>query len=185
MKKFVAASALLSLTTLSQAAIIPVSVDIAGTAYATANSVIVGTATGTYDSVSGVFTVSGSYNADSGFSDYDADATWTGSGLSVTQENTSCTNNGGLLNACLGLAAYNVPPLLLNTPYDIGVTTNTLDAGGNGILFSDYMVNVGTAGEANYQVTYTFTGQPVPVPAAAWLFGSALLGLVGVSRKRR
>jgi hypothetical protein len=25
----------------------------------------------------------------------------------------------------------------------------------------------------------------VPVPAAAWLFGSALLGLAGVSRKRK
>lgn len=31
-----------------------------------------------------------------------------------------------------------------------------------------------------------FTGTtPVPVPAAAWLLGSALLGLVGISRRRR
>jgi len=27
--------------------------------------------------------------------------------------------------------------------------------------------------------------QPVPVPAAAWLFGTGLLGLVGVARRRR
>ena len=26
--------------------------------------------------------------------------------------------------------------------------------------------------------------QPVPVPAAVWLFGSGLLGLVGVARRR-
>jgi hypothetical protein len=26
---------------------------------------------------------------------------------------------------------------------------------------------------------------PVPVPAAAWLFGSALVGLAGVGRKRK
>ena len=30
----------------------------------------------------------------------------------------------------------------------------------------------------------TFAPSSVPVPAAAWLFGSALLGLVGVSRKK-
>ena len=28
-------------------------------------------------------------------------------------------------------------------------------------------------------------GQPIPVPAAAWLFGSGLVGLVGVARRRR
>ena len=26
---------------------------------------------------------------------------------------------------------------------------------------------------------------PIPIPAAAWLFGSGLLGLVGVARRRR
>jgi hypothetical protein len=31
----------------------------------------------------------------------------------------------------------------------------------------------------------TITLTPVPVPAAAWLFGSAMLGLAGVSRKRK
>lgn len=34
--------------------------------------------------------------------------------------------------------------------------------------------------------TYTYsTTSEVPVPAAAWLFGSALVGLVGIGRKRR
>lgn len=32
--------------------------------------------------------------------------------------------------------------------------------------------------------SFLVQASPVPVPAAAWLFGSALLGLVGVSRKR-
>jgi len=31
----------------------------------------------------------------------------------------------------------------------------------------------------------SYTTSAVPVPAAAWLFGSAMLGLVGVGRKRR
>ena len=36
------------------------------------------------------------------------------------------------------------------------------------------------------QVVFSFsaTSSPVPVPAAAWLFGSGLIGLVGVARRR-
>jgi hypothetical protein len=33
--------------------------------------------------------------------------------------------------------------------------------------------------------TYAVATSVVPIPAAAWLFGSALLGLVGVSRRRK
>jgi hypothetical protein len=36
--------------------------------------------------------------------------------------------------------------------------------------------------------TLTITGNstaPVPLPAAVWLFGSGLMGLVGVSRRRK
>jgi hypothetical protein len=39
---------------------------------------------------------------------------------------------------------------------------------------------------ANGTATYTLaSASPVPVPAAIWLFGSGLLGLVGVSRRKR
>lgn len=41
--------------------------------------------------------------------------------------------------------------------------------------------DIGTPGAAG-----SFTpASPVPVPAAAWLFGSGLLGLLGISRKRK
>jgi hypothetical protein len=41
--------------------------------------------------------------------------------------------------------------------------------------------NLSTAG----MLTYTAAGvNPVPVPAAAWLFGSGLLGLIGVARRK-
>ena len=42
----------------------------------------------------------------------------------------------------------------------------------------------GTWTLANNQLLYT-AAAPVPVPAAVWLFGSALAGLVGVSRRKR
>lgn len=39
---------------------------------------------------------------------------------------------------------------------------------------------------ANFDIyTVTFKGEVVPVPAAVWLFGSGLLGLVGVARRKK
>lgn len=35
------------------------------------------------------------------------------------------------------------------------------------------------------EMNITLTASPIPVPAAAWLFGSGLLGLVGVARRRK
>ena len=42
---------------------------------------------------------------------------------------------------------------------------------------------VGSAGKTASQWTYTAT--VVPIPAAAWLFGSGLLGLVGIARRKK
>jgi len=40
--------------------------------------------------------------------------------------------------------------------------------------------DIGTPGAAG-----SFTPAPVPVPAAAWLFGSGLMGLIGIGRRRK
>lgn len=42
---------------------------------------------------------------------------------------------------------------------------------------------LGNTGNTWYN--YSFSGTAVPVPAAAWLFGSGLMGLAGVARRRR
>jgi len=34
-------------------------------------------------------------------------------------------------------------------------------------------------------LNYDFITTPVPVPAAAWLFGSGLLGLIGFARRKK
>jgi hypothetical protein len=59
-----------------------------------------------------------------------------------------------------------------DTPYSNGNATD-------GFFFlasnGDLTYNIGTAG----------TAPAVPLPPAAWLFGSGLLGMVGIARRRR
>jgi hypothetical protein len=38
---------------------------------------------------------------------------------------------------------------------------------------------------ANFNANLTATPDPVPIPAAVWLFGSGLLGLVGIARRKK
>jgi hypothetical protein len=53
------------------------------------------------------------------------------------------------------------------------------------------IVSVGSGGpfigDATYYQSGTYLARPsaVPLPAAAWLFGSALFGLVGVARRKK
>ncbi|WP_148059347.1 hypothetical protein [Sinobacterium caligoides] len=58
------------------------------------------------------------------------------------------------------------------------VLSNSLDALGNGVIETQFSVGITT-------VDSTFSVSAVPVPASAILFGSALLGLIGVRSKQR
>lgn len=54
-------------------------------------------------------------------------------------------------------------------------------SGGNGpFTGAAHVQGIGTAGDSGW-----IAPNPVPVPAAVWLFGSGLLGLVGVARRKR
>lgn len=44
---------------------------------------------------------------------------------------------------------------------------------------------VATTALAEFDVVYTYTNIQTPLPAAAWLFGTGLMGLVGVSRRKK
>lgn len=57
----------------------------------------------------------------------------------------------------------------------------------NGTNYGLFGLGGNSNGYSRYELTYEVASvevSPVPLPAAAWLFGSALLGLVGVGRRR-
>ena len=85
----------------------------------------------------------------------------------------SCTPGAGFATGCTGVAsAAAVAFAGAVSTTDGAVTTWTTPK-----------TKVGTNPAWN-QDTYTFTAHAVPVPAAAWLFGSGLLGLAGTARRR-
>lgn len=57
----------------------------------------------------------------------------------------------------------------------------TVDTEGDGVLGTMHNPVLG----APFQMNITSTVSAVPVPAAVWLFGSGLMGLVGVARRRK
>ena len=101
----------------------------------------------------------------------------------------------------LAFAGNGGPPYINNTPLirDFGFG---LDNDTNSWQFLEYSVvlpastryllygihedatndTVGFADDTSLTITYA---SPVPVPAAAWLFGSALLGFLGLQRRKQ
>jgi hypothetical protein len=95
---------------------------------------------------------------------------WTYSGTSQTTF-AGCTGNGALCsNVTLGTGALST-----------GNAVFTLDILTGGSWFTSSTI----ATISTLNVDHSLAVAAVPVPAAAWLFGSALLGLAGVARKRK
>jgi hypothetical protein len=58
---------------------------------------------------------------------------------------------------------------------------NAIRANGAGNIIGAGLLDDMTSG----QVAYLLTPRAVPLPASVWLFASGLLGLVGISRRRK
>ena len=66
----------------------------------------------------------------------------------------------------------------LNGLFAIGGYLSTIDSTNQEVLFS------GTGGSDFFKSVLTIETTIVPVPATAWLFGSGLIGLIGVARRK-
>jgi len=76
-----------------------------------------------------------------------------------------------------GNAGFNV---VAGDIFGFGLLSSDSCCGESYSVIEDF--SVGAFGQAEYGIGDP--GSPVPLPAAAWLFGSALLGLGGIKRKR-
>ena len=104
--------------------------------------------------------------------------------------------------ACLGIS---IQTLLSGTMddffygYSNGNILNFFSAAGSSVLSTDLLSAIGLSGTGFDYLAYTIdvnslgqvvdagvvnTTSVVPLPAAAWLFGSAILGLLGVARRK-
>ena len=53
------------------------------------------------------------------------------------------------------------------------------------LLSGDWYVNVHTVNFSGGEIRGQVIVNPVPIPAAVWLFGSGLLGLIGIARRKK
>lgn len=87
---------------------------------------------------------------------------------------------------------WNTVSAPLGTGADNGIATVTcaLDCGDGDSYNLSYLATVplndpSGLGGINYRLNLTGTVSAIPVPAAVWLFGSGLLGLVGIARRKK
>jgi hypothetical protein len=93
--------------------------------------------------------------------------------------NVGLENGGTPVDPAAGFTVSNPPPF--NSVLQTAVTFANLAAGDYQFLLTGIVANGQEGGQ------YQFQGKisEVPLPAAVWLFLSAILGLVSVSRRRR
>ncbi|VAW61898.1 hypothetical protein MNBD_GAMMA11-765 [hydrothermal vent metagenome] len=93
-----------------------------------------------------------------------------------------------------GVSWNGIPNINLGAGDSNGIATITCDTGsgcGNGAGYVlDYFATVPTnssslKGGIKYRLHLEGTISAVPVPAAVWLFGSGLIGLTGIARRKR
>ncbi len=150
------------------AEVIPVDVDISATTGDLTYVNLTGFATGSYDTETEQLNFSGGWSTDQGLS---VTADWSVEGLTGTATYTACELSIG---SCSG-------QLPLDQALTMDLTLNSVDESGSGSLHENISWE-NALGSTAFTMFYDVT--PVPVPAAAWLFSSAVLALFGLRRRQ-
>lgn len=108
--------------------------------------------------------------------------------------NTHLYADWGLYNSGIDLGLFS---LSSNSSYSFSTNSDFFDVNVSGTIMDYHTGLTNLVGQGiiqdgpipGYRVTIGFQGQdpvaaPVPLPAAAWLLGSGILGLIGVARRK-
>ena len=145
------------------------------------NVLLVGTATatpiGTVGEAQGIGAAPGNLNTD--VININAESFDSFNGTTSGIIGTTASAGGTNLNLyTVGLPMS--PASVGTTAYTLYGLTSTGSTGGQMLSYS-----LGSATFDGTTLTFTGNGSAVPLPAAAWLFGSGLLGLLGIGRRRQ
>lgn len=116
---------------------------------------------------------------------------WTARDVTFTDNGDGTYGNTATVDPEDGTVWTGTPNMLFDWSVNEGIPVATLwDIVDNGdgtadvdVLFTRILTPTGAF--PGFQPTFTGTLNQVPVPAAVWLFGSGLLGLVGIARRRK
>lgn len=110
-----------------------------------------------------------------------------------TGPTTSLTNpidydeNGNLLNALVYTGTFSTGVAYTN--FTLGSANGMSQYGSSGAFGSTWVSNTSANASTNSLSIYGFSQQlavaAVPLPAAVWLFGSGMLGLFGIARRKK
>jgi hypothetical protein len=90
---------------------------------------------------------------------------------------------------------FHVAPVGVSGPVDLGIpapwsspqvgSATLTDDQETNLLSGDWYVNVHTLDFPGGEIRGQVIVNPVPIPAAAWLFGSGLIALFGIARRKQ
>jgi len=149
---------------------------------------------GTYDDISGDFIATMNVSTGGSFTLSGSGFLFSGGSLaSNNQLNISFTNpSGALVNdeigflpgyICCGSTDQDPNSFVANTSGEMIMSLWGANFGGG--TFAGSYDDASGARLATYGMDLRLSLTPVPVPAAAWLFGSGLIGLVGLAKRRK
>ena len=118
------------------------------------------------------------------------DAPWTffgGTGMHQTTSPVTATAGGALQMAGWNVAWNGISSIpLVQTSGSIACSTSSCSDSSSYTIDASFHVNGAGFTTVGYTLhTEGHVAEAVPVPAAVWLFGSGLLGLVGVARRKK
>ena len=168
--KLAASASLVLATNLSAAALLDVTATLSAEITGLGSGSQSGTAVGTYDTETQILTLASTYEVVntgtfSGSMDQTGETIIDFGSLSGSNEVLTCEKTGGTFNLC---------SFVPSGPQTLSSVSGDWES----------FVAVSQYSGATTTQTWTVVGSPVPVPAAAWLFATALIGLSGIARRR-